>query len=226
MPRQAADSGYTVQSLAAQISADFPLGEGVGLLEYLQFESGVIGSAARAWFNPGVWSRRSTCLVRGEFLRFHVCFLSHPRHHPGPTPSASVNSTGLSVSPHLGTEGKAALENVETDWEWIVVDDHSRDGTLESFAALARSDPRLREACGPYPCRRGARRTGSDPGLPAPGRLPGPSSSGTVDGGPADHLGRRRPKVGWPSAGVGGSGNLVHIPRRAGWGVLGPPGLG
>lgn len=39
---------------------------------------------------------------------------------------------------------KAALENVETDWEWIVVDDHSRDGTLESFAALARSDPRLR----------------------------------------------------------------------------------
>jgi hypothetical protein len=76
-----------VQSLAAQISTDFPLGEGFGLFEYLQLESGVIGSAARAWFNLGVWSRRSACLVRGEFLYFHVCFLTSPSiiiHAPPP----------------------------------------------------------------------------------------------------------------------------------------------
>ncbi len=39
---------------------------------------------------------------------------------------------------------KGVLGTLEVDWEWVVVDDHSRDGSFETFAALARQDPRLR----------------------------------------------------------------------------------
>ncbi|MBM4429744.1 MAG: glycosyltransferase family 2 protein [Chloroflexi bacterium] len=36
------------------------------------------------------------------------------------------------------------LASTDTDWEWIVVDDHSTDGTFEVFADLAGQDGRLR----------------------------------------------------------------------------------
>lgn len=33
---------------------------------------------------------------------------------------------------------------VGVDWEWLIVDDHSRDGTFDVVSALARRDPRVR----------------------------------------------------------------------------------
>ena len=61
-----------VQSLAAQVGAGLPLGEGIGLLESLKLEPGAIGSAAGAGLNLWVWSRRTTRLVvsgaAGPFL--------------------------------------------------------------------------------------------------------------------------------------------------------------
>jgi glycosyltransferase involved in cell wall biosynthesis len=38
----------------------------------------------------------------------------------------------------------AAFDGTGIDWEWIVVDDHSSDGSYEEVTALSRSDPRVR----------------------------------------------------------------------------------
>lgn len=39
---------------------------------------------------------------------------------------------------------KATMETLGEDWEWVVVDDHSSDGTLQVFRELSKDDPRLR----------------------------------------------------------------------------------
>ncbi|MGI5845552.1 MAG: hypothetical protein ACOX9B_15470, partial [Candidatus Xenobium sp.] len=86
-PNATPGGGFRVQSIAAQISADLPLGEGVGLLEDLQLEPGAVYPATGAGLNLWVWSHCAARLVLGEFLRFHVCFLSPPSiisHAPSP----------------------------------------------------------------------------------------------------------------------------------------------
>ena len=37
-----------------------------------------------------------------------------------------------------------ALSNVEQEWEWIIIDDHSSDGTFESIKKIAAQDARVR----------------------------------------------------------------------------------
>ena len=44
----------------------------------------------------------------------------------------------------LYAEIVAAFDGAGIDWEWIVVDDHSSDGSYEEIAALSRNDPRVR----------------------------------------------------------------------------------
>lgn len=46
--------------------------------------------------------------------------------------------------PDLWTRLCASLDSVGTEWEWIVIDDHSNDATFETIAALAASDLRIR----------------------------------------------------------------------------------
>jgi polyisoprenyl-phosphate glycosyltransferase len=44
----------------------------------------------------------------------------------------------------LYAEIVAELDGAGIDWEWVVVDDHSSDGSYEELTALSRSDPRVR----------------------------------------------------------------------------------
>ncbi len=53
---------------------------------------------------------------------------------------------------------QAALADAGVDWEWLIVDDHSTDGTFAAAAELAGRDPRVR-------CVRLARNCGSHVGL-------------------------------------------------------------
>ncbi|MBF0157565.1 MAG: glycosyltransferase family 2 protein [Magnetococcales bacterium] len=39
---------------------------------------------------------------------------------------------------------RAVLDGAGVTWEWVVVDDHSQDGTFALLASLAKDDPRLR----------------------------------------------------------------------------------
>jgi len=38
----------------------------------------------------------------------------------------------------------SAFQDTELGWEWVVVDDHSSDGSFEAIAELSRQDPRVR----------------------------------------------------------------------------------
>jgi glycosyltransferase involved in cell wall biosynthesis len=44
----------------------------------------------------------------------------------------------------LHAEIAETLDSAGIDWEWIVVDDHSSDGSFEVISELSRSDPRVR----------------------------------------------------------------------------------
>lgn len=46
--------------------------------------------------------------------------------------------------PVLYARLRAILDPLQVEWEWIVVDDHSRDKTFETVLALARTDARVR----------------------------------------------------------------------------------
>jgi len=46
--------------------------------------------------------------------------------------------------PLLYARLKAVLDPLGVEWEWIVVDDHSRDATIDVVARLAAGDARVR----------------------------------------------------------------------------------
>jgi dolichol-phosphate mannosyltransferase len=69
---------------------------------------------------------------------------------PAPAPTLSVVTPAFDEARSLPlfharlTEALAGLEVVEEGWEWIVVDDGSRDQTSEVIAELAATDGRVR----------------------------------------------------------------------------------
>ena len=46
--------------------------------------------------------------------------------------------------PQLYARLVAALDRLGLDWEWVIVDDHSRDDTIGVVEELTRTDPRVR----------------------------------------------------------------------------------
>ena len=58
-------------------------------------------------------------------------------------PSVSVIMPAYNVEPYVGDAIRSALAQTWTDFELIVVDDGSRDGTAEAVKALAREDSRI-----------------------------------------------------------------------------------
>ena len=41
----------------------------------------------------------------------------------------------------------AALASLQLEWEWLIVDDHSRDDTFSVIERLAAADPRAVSSC-------------------------------------------------------------------------------
>ncbi len=39
---------------------------------------------------------------------------------------------------------RAAMHGMDVDWEWLIIDDHSQDGTFDLIRELAQRDPRLK----------------------------------------------------------------------------------
>src|SRR6266496_2271063 len=39
---------------------------------------------------------------------------------------------------------RKTMQAIDMDWEWLVIDDHSHDGTFESISNLARRDSRVK----------------------------------------------------------------------------------
>lgn len=62
-------------------------------------------------------------------------------------PTLSLVTPAYNESENLGELHAAicaALDSLAIAWEWIVVDDHSADGTYQALEELARQDPRVR----------------------------------------------------------------------------------
>jgi glycosyltransferase involved in cell wall biosynthesis len=58
-------------------------------------------------------------------------------------PSVSVIMPAFNVEPYVGDAIRSALAQTYTDFELIVVDDGSKDGTAEVVRTLMRQDPRI-----------------------------------------------------------------------------------
>src|SRR3712207_487407 len=65
-----------------------------------------------------------------------------PRVLATPAPAVSILTPAFDVARFVGAAGASALAQDFPDWEMIVVDDGSSDGTAEVVAA--RRDPRIR----------------------------------------------------------------------------------
>ncbi len=66
---------------------------------------------------------------------------------PVPTPRVSIITPAFNESknlPELYRQLKEHLDALEGGWEWIVVDDHSRDDTFAVVTSLAQADSRVR----------------------------------------------------------------------------------
>lgn len=62
-------------------------------------------------------------------------------------PTLSILTPAFNESatlPALHSRLAAALDRLGVEWEWVVVDDHSRDHTLDVVARLSETDPRVR----------------------------------------------------------------------------------
>jgi len=67
----------------------------------------------------------------------------HPQHSPMLTVITPAYNEAANL-PVLHERLRAVLDGAGIDWEWIIVDDHSRDGTPEAAAGIVDADARVR----------------------------------------------------------------------------------
>jgi dolichol-phosphate mannosyltransferase len=70
-----------------------------------------------------------------------------PKASTGPDPFISIVTPAFNEEqnlPLLYERLRAVMETLAVEWEWIVVDDHSRDSTFALLTALAHRDPRVK----------------------------------------------------------------------------------
>src|SRR4029078_8525580 len=77
--------------------------------------------------------------LRGDRPRAGAC----PGHEGSGMPLVSVIIAPYNVEPYVGAAIRSALAQTFTDFELIVVDDGSKDGTANMVRQLARQDRRI-----------------------------------------------------------------------------------
>jgi glycosyltransferase involved in cell wall biosynthesis len=72
----------------------------------------------------------------------HNLWTEHPQQHENPL--ISVYTGAYNTGDYLREAYQSLKDQTYQNWEWVVMDDHSTDGTWERLEALAREDIRVR----------------------------------------------------------------------------------
>lgn len=96
----------------------------------------------KRWLHTDPGSDRAALVQAVESCYAHVLWAQHPYEHDNPL--VSVYTPTHNTGDYLRDTYQSLREQTHTNWEWVVVDDASTDGTWARLEQLAAEDHRVR----------------------------------------------------------------------------------